>query len=533
MIVEANKPKYVLVMGNYKVGEAPSIEFTNKNNVTQTLHTGRIRSTFAEFFVPETLLVSANLPAKAKFKVGNRIVKEETFELPSESVAITDLSTQVAGLETQVSTTEDLIESKIKLVGRVRNVGGYKAPASKCPITKAAVSVINGGFDGYDGQSNIYKVQQVPDFAEANFSLANLYQVTSANVNWYCIGTGPWNQGAASGLGTNTKPMDITTMVEGQFFSIAYGFLAGLYSPDVRIWIDDEEIADWYLGTRAAGTLQGKSVINTAGLGSGIHVININFPKRGLYKVRIAGIINTLGGATVNANTVGNLITINANMRLLKPAPRVKVGVISDSFFEPIVTQTTLTMASEIGHQLGAQIYNFAQSGSGMVNPSGGGANGDKSYPSTLVQQALARQPKMDIMIVHGSANDLGYTEAQNIAGMKATFDMLRAYSPKIPIVWVGIEPQSYFKGVYTLPFMKARENALLAVANADPNVILTIPTCNEEWLTGTGKVGGVANNGNQDWVTGADGVHLSAYGTEFYGKMIAERMKSAILGGI
>lgn len=432
--------------------------------------------------------------------------------------------------ETDTETSDQLTRS-INISARVRNLGGYNANSGKCPLTKATVSVTNNVFDGYDYAGPLYKVQQVPDFADVNWVSQDLFLVPGGgnNINWYTMHSGPWNQGLTSGNGTITKPYDFETIVEGSYYSVGYGYLAGVWTQDIRIWIDDQEIVDWYLGNRAKGTLQGRSRINASSLGTGIHIVNINFAARGAYKVRVAGLINTVGGATPATGNVGNMVTVNTNTRLLKPSRRARIGVISDSWFEPIVGQTSLSIANEIGYQLNANVYNFAQGGSGFVNPSGGGVNGDKSYGSALVRAALDRHPMMDLLVVNGSSNDLGYSESQVEAAMHATFDMIRDYNPNIPIVWVGLEPQSWFKNIYTLPTMKARETFQANVAVADPNVVAVIRTCNEEWLTGTGRVGATTGDGNQDFSIGADAIHLSAYGTEYYGKVIAERMKAAL----
>lgn len=364
--------------------------------------------------------------------------------------------------------------------------------------------------------------------------MTNFYN--QANYNYYSVFSGPWSPSEPSapsyapGLlyGKSAKPMDFTMMFEGSYLSVASLFVAGTWINDLRIWIDDEEIDNWYLGTRAGGVLQNKSTIQTSSLGTGNHVINLNFPTRGTYKVRIAGLLTTLGGATSGTATVGNLMTVGPLGRVWKPAARPKIGIISDSWFDTIYTNTTLNPAIEIAHHLNASVWNYSQSGSGFMNPSGSGVNGDKTFKSTLVWDAVRRGPELDLLIINGSANDMPYSDADVLAAMQATFDQARAYKKDLPIVWVGIEPQSYFRNLYTLPTMKARETLQMNKALADPNVIAAIPCCNQEWLYGTGRVGATVGDGNQDFVTGTDAVHLSEYGTRFIGKMDAELMKPA-----
>ena len=421
-----------------------------------------------------------------------------------------------------------------RILANARRIGqnAGRPVYSKCPITKAAVSVTNNTFDGYDNTGPIYKLADMLNMAECNFKAAHIAQFVQANYNYFSIFPGPWSPADVTVQYTPTagklpKPFDVTFMFEGSYLCFGSLFVAGLWQQDIRIWIDDEEIDNWYLGTRAGGVLQNKSQIQTTSLGTGSHIINVNFPNRGTYKVRIAGPITTMGGAAFNSTTAGNFLTVNSKSRVFKPAPRQNIGLLSDSWAEPIYTNTIQSLVANLSHQLNANIWNFAQSGSGFCNPSGSGVNGDRSFPSNLVWDAVGRGPLLDGLIINGSSNDMGYTEAQNIAAMKATFDRARAYRADIPIVWVGLEPQSYFKGVYTLATMKARETALLAVADADPNVVLTIPTCNEEWLTGTGKTTATTNDGNQDFVTGPDGVHLSEYGARYIGKMTGERVKT------
>lgn len=484
-----------------------------------------------EVTIPNTYATYGNFPAK--FEIQLQVNGGAWY---TEVEAYGGLVSAPVETTSSLTNTKALIKSKTDRVNKIRNLGGYQAPAAKCPLTKATVSVTLNAFDVTGAAVNVpYKITDLQNIAECNWKPAHVSQYVVPNYNYYSIFTGPWSPGDTSPIysplgGKLVKPMDITTIVEGSYFSIGGTYVAGAWIPDVRIWIDGEEIVDWYLGTRAGGTLQGKSTITATSLGTGNHIININFAKRGTYKVRVHGLLTTFGGAAQNTSTAGNIISTQADARLLKPAARANIGLICDSWAEAITQNTSLSLAGELTHQLNANIWNFAQGGSGFVNPSGGGVNGDRSYKSNLVWDAVNRGPALDMLIINGSANDMAYTDQQVLDAMQVTFDRARAYRSDIPIVWVGVEPQSYFEGIYTAATMKARETLQLNKALADPNVVAAIACANEDWLTGTGRVGATAGNGNQDFVTGTDAIHLSAYGTEFIGKMIAERVKAAVL---
>lgn len=453
----------------------------------------------------------------------NGLTAERTQEMFDETIVDASVVGEDLILDRAGGGTVTGPKIRNKAIQRVRAMGGYRAAQRRCPVAKAAVSVTLNAFDGQSGGSTVYNIDTLQNVAECNWK--SVHVATFPTYLYKSIYTGPWNSGSSTPNGI-TKPMDFTTIIEGSYFSVGWHYLAGIWSSDVRVWIDDEEIENWYLGSRATGVLQNKTLINSSSLGTGSHVLNINFPARGVYKIRIAGLISTIGGGSS-----GNMVTINSqDTRLIKPAARPNVGIISDSFFEPIIGQTALSMALELGTQLNANIWNYAQGGSGFNNPSANGDNGDKSFGSILTWEAVARGPELDLLIIQGSDNDLSYSQAQNISAMQATFNKVRAYKPNLPVIWVGLQSQSYFKNLYTLGTIKARETALKAAALADPNVVAVLESANEEWLTGTGKNTAVANNGNQDFLTGADGVHLSTYGTIAYGRLISEQAKSGLM---
>lgn len=431
----------------------------------------------------------------------------------------------------------------LNLNGFAKPISGpdFRRPAvsSKCPLAKMTASVTKNAYDGLGGGSTAWYIENLQDVAETNWKPEHVAQQVQTFYNHKFILTGPWAPGdtiaTALPVAKNklAKAMDFTVMLEGNYLAITtvhYGTTYWL--SDIRVWIDDEEIVDWYLGTRAAGVLQGKSAIKPDSFGPSNNVINLNFAERGIYKVRVSGVLATLGGTDAGSAASGMIAATNPNTRLFKPAPRANIGVISDSWFDTVGTNTTLNPSVELSHQLNANVWNYSQGGSGFCNPSGAGLYGDRSYPSDLVWDAVHRGPTLDLMIINGSANDLGYTDIQVTDAMKATFDRVREFDPELPIVWVGLEPVHHFESYYTIATMKAREILQKNVAEEDPNVVLTILPCGEDWITGTGKTTAVANDGNQDFVIGPDGIHLSAYGTKFIGRMIGERMKTSLTRG-
>lgn len=116
MIVEAGTPQYILVYGTFPKTATPSVEFTNASNVVQNLNIGRVGGSFAEFFLSEALMAAENLPATAKFKVDNNVVREVVFEEqpadPTE-LAVQDLEVALAEVEEELDTKE----SKMTLAG--------------------------------------------------------------------------------------------------------------------------------------------------------------------------------------------------------------------------------------------------------------------------------------------------------------------------------------------------------------------------------------------------------------------------------
>jgi hypothetical protein len=241
-------------------------------------------------------------------------------------------------------------------------------------------------------------------------------------------------------------------------------------------------------------------------------VVNLNFKRRGIYKVRVAGIC--VGGTSA-------LLACNAEGRFYKPKKQRVFGVISDSWYDLIPGNTSLTTGAELAAKMGWIEWNMANGGSGFVNPASGGL----TYGGDAVFASLAKAPTLDLLLLNGSSNDLGYSDAAVVAAMQAFFTRWRTVRPDVPIVWKGLESQSYFRTTYPQATIVAREALLTATALADSNVLGVIQPAVETWLTGTGKVGTPAGDGNQDYVTGADGIHSSIFGAIFDGTLTHQRL--------
>lgn len=397
-----------------------------------------------------------------------------------------------------------LSKSKLRLLGDqfdgVRS--GASVPASLAQISHTNNVTLDGG-NGIDGA--VLAPQQMYNIAECNWSDQTLSAYGAAWLNY----------SKANSVATD---FEFTTMFEGTTMIISAYKLGGILQ-DFRVWINDMPVLDWYEGTRAAGVLNtNKNVIPAVGDNIN-HFININFARHGIYKIRVAGIVIT---------GTSSLLSCYSDGKFFKPAKQRVVGIISDSWYETVSdTCTSLNSAVELVARMGWKQWNMAVGGSGFVNPSGSGAGNPMHYGSDNVFTSLLKAPPLDLLLLNGSGNDMGYPEADVIAAMQAFFTRWRTVRPDTPIVWQGIEPVAYFENIYTSAALIARETALAAVALADPNVIGVIESAKENWITGTGYQGAQNGTGNQDYVTGPDQVHNTTFGCELNSALVHERLKS------
>lgn len=109
------------------------------------------------------------------------------------------------------------------------------------------------------------------------------------------------------------------------------------------------------------------------------------------------------------------------------------------------------------------------------------------------------------------------------LAGLRGA----RATYPAIPILVFGCHGASYVSSVLT---NEAAVQAAVAQA-ADP-MCAFVPLSsdpNGAWVTGSGKIGAAANDGNSDWVTVSDGTHPTDEGATYLGRRYAAAAVKAL----
>lgn len=191
------------------------------------------------------------------------------------------------------------------------------------------------------------------------------------------------------------------------------------------------------------------------------------------------------------------------------------VCVVSDSFGTGIG-------GSGVQSRIGSWMYRLAlrlgfedihcacQASTGYVNDNGG-TLGAGRFSSRLATEVIPVNP--DTVIFMGSVNDDNgtITPAQVGAEAASCYATLAAALPNSKLIVYG--PQ-YMDGIAHLP-RDAIAAAIQSATKAAPNVVRYVPMSG--WVTGTGKVGAAANNGNADDVTCPDGVHPSIYTGHMY----------------
>lgn len=379
-------------------------------------------------------------------------------------------------------------------------------PGSDDPFDSSVgtLNLTNGTFPGgtWDFQGGIYTPELLSSFARVNWRSDSILPFSSYRYNQ----TGP---------GGGVKGFDFTTVLTGTYMCYLIASFGGIYG-DHRVWINNQPLKTY---TRNTGTNNGvqnplDGLITAADTGTLIG--NLQFATPGPHLVRVAGI-----GYVANS---GGILAVNRNGRIHKPEASRYFGVLSDSYMDTGAT-TYDGVPNHISHLTGWGQWNMAEGGTGMNNP--GLTQGvDHSYGSPATMAALAKAPELEVLIVNGSGNDLGYSSALVKQKMQELFDKIKAVRPTQKIFWVGIEPSPYFRNIFGDLFMVQREDELAELAMSHSNVIGVARPMRELWQDGLGSTDAPNGAGTDDFFNGVDHIHLSPAGCRHYAKMIVERLK-------
>ena len=245
--------------------------------------------------------------------------------------------------------------------------------------------------------------------------------------------------------------------------------------------------------------------------------IDLNFATRDTRNIRIAMHGNALFGG-IYAPTYETLT---------QPARRFRLGLYGDSYAGH---QNDVTLDSPAYHMMlatGWDVYEMSEASTGYVN-NGGGTQGRTPY-GEATRLAYINTFDIDAMLVVGSINDNGSVGSVQ-AAVTAFLTATAALRPTMPVIVAGAEP--VIAAGTSLPSTYAQVNdAVRTAALAAPNVTKFIDWFVEDWLTGNGRVGATAGNGNQDWYIGADGLHLNIPGSRYIGLRLVAALADAAFG--
>lgn len=105
-----------------------------------------------------------------------------------------------------------------------------------------------------------------------------------------------------------------------------------------------------------------------------------------------------------------------------------------------------------------------------------------------------------DIIVIFGSLNDFGKAVATIKSEATLFFSQLTAALPATPIIVFGVQPSGTASITSYAATNTAVKEGIAAVAS--PNItFVDILSAPNTWVSGTGYVGNVQNNGNADWV--------------------------------
>lgn len=201
-------------------------------------------------------------------------------------------------------------------------------------------------------------------------------------------------------------------------------------------------------------------------------------------------------------------------------------GVTSD----PVSTFTG-TIPHWMKKDVGIELFNLCQGGTGYMNP-GNGTEDVSVYGSAARRAALAALPStLRGVIVFGGGNDgqAQYSTSQITAAAAALYANIATDRPGLPVIVVGAQPGALSIGNTELDRVNG---AIKAAADAAPNVraFIDMRAPGLNLITGTGNNGAKNGTGSADIYVHGDGIHPTPVGHKHIGLWLADQIKKVVI---
>jgi hypothetical protein len=196
------------------------------------------------------------------------------------------------------------------------------------------------------------------------------------------------------------------------------------------------------------------------------------------------------------------------------PRPATSLWVLGDSYAAGSNATTSLQgWPFTLGRMLGAEVYCAAQPGTGYTTG------------ATTGYGAAARIARMSgiaptWILLAGSINDGPATNAGLAAAAASAMSAWKAASPTSRLAVMSVQDNAGTMSAGNI----ANDATVAAAATAAGAAVIARPVA-ENWITGTGRSGATANDGNADVFVASDGIHLTTAGHDYYARKMFAAM--------
>lgn len=284
---------------------------------------------------------------------------------------------------------------------------------------------------------------------------------------------------------------------------------------EIEFVADGAAIEVWQKGTSSPsrmrfvvdGKLASATAVEYPGDGSG-YLTRIDFGTRATRRVRILGNGPHFGGVRVAPGDTIAKPPADTGFRAMFVGDSITEGPsgqVAETSFAPVAAQL-LGWSDAWVSGVGATGY--------LASPSG-----RLTFRQRFDADVKAYAP--NVLVIAGGTNDVGFTDAQVQAEAALLFGRIQNEMPDTLVFVVGLwNPRSAYRA--------SLNDAIKAAAAGRPN-FYWVPVYEDHWITGTGRVGAPAGDGNSDWVVSSDGTHPSPAGIDYLGGKVNDAVRALI----